>query len=109
MLVDPLRARCNLLFALFSFLQLALGGCQGRPQPHLAGLFDVHPCKDLTPIVGHTQAHGVDRKALYLCDSKRITWFNVEVAFQDPPFGSATIWNETTTKSMYPPLADLTV
>jgi hypothetical protein len=89
-----LRTRCTTLLSVFLPVALATCGCKRSEG------FVPANCSDITIKVNHEKyLRGVDQKAVYVCDGKKITWeaetnnikkFEVEFVGADLPFGAAS-------------------
>ena len=112
-----LRIRCTTLLSVFLPVALATCGCK-RSEGYVPA-----NCTDITIKVNHEKyLRGVDQKAVYVCDGKKITWeaetnnikkFEVEFVGPDFPFGSATVFDSDSTLKVSTPnlphLDELTV
>ena len=86
----PARASYTTLLGMFLPLTGVVSGC-GR------GAFFPPACTNIDIEVHHVEKHGVNKKAVYLCTGKHITWkthpddksFTVEFVGDDLPFGAS--------------------
>jgi hypothetical protein len=111
------RAGRTLPFAVILLFQVVAGGCGGEQKAKVKTL----ACDNQIVKVDPNLDKGVDRKAVYLCNSYNVQWVTAgnvasfEVEFVDPPFpfGNTTKFGtapgETTMTPAYSAPGDLTV